>query len=378
MIRRSLMNTVALVTLASCGAAVAQDAPAPKAGQNPTTAAEKLSSAVATVTMDPLAKADTDMKRVMDALAELNGKPIETLTAEEARKQPTPTDAVKSVLKKEGKSAEPRPGVIATDISVDGAAGPLKARVYKPDNASGKLPVVLYFHGGGWVIADLDTYDAGPRAMAKLANAVVISVHYRQAPENKFPAAHEDAVAAYKWVLANADTQGGDAKRVAVMGESAGGNLAINVGIAARDQKLQAPVHAALIYPVAGIDMDSPSYKANASAKPLNKPMMAWFVEQISKSSDDKNSPLIDLVGKADLKGLPASTIVTAEIDPLRSDGDRLAAKLKDAGVAVEHKDYAGSTHEFFGMDAVVQDAGEAQVFVAERLKASFAGSSSN
>ena len=378
MIRLSLLNTVALVSLAASSVAIAQEAPAPKAGQGPTTAAEKLSTAVATLTMDPLAKADTDMKRVMDSLTALNGKPIESLTAEEARKQPSPTDAVKALLKNEGKSSEPAPGVTTADISVDGAAGPLKARVYKPDGASGKLPVVLYFHGGGWVIADLDTYDAGPRAIAKLADAIVISVHYRQAPEHKFPSAHDDAVAAYKWVLANADAQGGDAKRVAVMGESAGGNLAINVAIAARDQKLQAPVHEVLIYPVAGNDMDSPSYKANASAKPLNKPMMAWFVEQISKSPDDKNSPLIDLVGKADVKGLPTTTIVTAEIDPLRSDGERLSAKLKEAGVAVEHKDYVGSTHEFFGMDVVVKDAGEAQAFVAERLKASFAGTASN
>lgn len=369
----AMLSCIVLSTPAS-----AQQPAPPKAAQEPQTVTEQVKGAVNSVLGDPLANADVDMKRVIDKLGSLGGKPIETLTAEEARKQPTPTDAVKALLKDEGKSAEPAPGVTAIDITVEGAAGKLPARVYKPDGALGKLPVVLYFHGGGWVIADLDTYDAGPRAIAKLANAIVISVHYRQAPEHKFPAAHDDAVAAYKWVLANADAQGGDAKRVAVMGESAGGNLAINVAIAARDQKLQAPVHEALIYPVAGIDMESPSYKENEKAKPLNKAMMGWFVDQISKSPDDKNSPMIDLIGKADVKGLPATTIVTAQIDPLRTDGERLAAKLREFGVQVEAKNYDGATHEFFGMDAVVKDAGEAQAFVAQRLKAAFGNGASN
>lgn len=357
-------------------AANAQQPAPPKAAQAPQTVTEQVKGAVNSVLGDPIANADVDMKRVIDKLGSLGGKPIETLSAEDARKQPTPTDAVKALLKEEGKSAEPAPGVSASDISVEGASGKLPARVYKPEGVSGKLPVVVYFHGGGWVIADLDTYDAGPRAIAKLANAIVISVHYRQAPEHKFPAAHDDAIAAYKWVLANADAQGGDPKRIAVMGESAGGNLAINVAIAARDQKLQAPFHEALIYPVAGVDMETASYKENEKAKPLNKAMMSWFVEQISKSRDDKNSPMIDIVGKADVKGLPSTTIVTAQIDPLRTDGERLAAKLKDAGVQVEAKNFEGATHEFFGMDAVVKDAGEAQAFVAQQLKASFGGAS--
>jgi acetyl esterase len=123
--------------------------------------------------------------------------------------------------------------------------------------------------------------------------------------------------------------------------------------------------------------METEAYKENAKAKPLNNAMMGWFVEQISKSPDDKNSPLIDLVGKADVKGLPPSTIVTAQIDPLRTDGERLFAKLKDAGVDAELRNFEGATHEFFGMDAVVKDAGEAQAFAAQRLKAGF-GSSSN
>ena len=232
---------------------------------------------------------------------------------------------------------------------------------------------MLYFHGGGFVIADLDTYDAGPRSMAQLAEALVISVHYRQAPEHKLPAAHDDALAAYKWVIENASQHGGDPTRIAVMGESAGGNLAVNVAIAARDQKMQAPVHQALIYPVAGVDMTTPSYEENANAKPLNKAMMAWFVENIVSRPEDKQSPLLDVVGQAKLEGLPTTTIVTAEIDPLRSEGQALAEKLKQAGVQTEARDYAGAAHEFFGMAAAVKDAADAQAYVADRLKASFA-----
>lgn len=367
-----LSCAITAACLLVAGSSFAQEAAQPQAAQQPEGITEKLKKAVGTVMGSPMAGADVDMKRVIDKLGTLGGKPIEELSAPEARKQPTPTNAVKALLRDEGKSVEPPPGVATQDISIDGANGPLLARIYTPEAVTGTPPIVLYFHGGGWVIADLDTYDAGPRAIARLTGAMVISAHYRQAPEHKFPAAHEDAVAAYKWVLANASGLKADPKRVAVMGESAGGNLALNVAIAARDQKLQAPVHVAMIYPVAGIDMETESYSENEKAKPLNKDMMGWFVQQISTSEADKTSPLIDLVGKADVKGLPTSTIVTAQIDPLRTDGERLFAKMKDAGNLAEIKNYEGVTHEFFGMDAVVKDAGEAQAFVAQRLKASF------
>ncbi len=340
----------------------------PQAGQKAPTVGERLSTAVQSIAGNPMAQADTDMKRVLNALANLNPAPIETLSAQEARKQPTPADGVKAVLRNEGKPDAPLPGVTAQDIKVTGAAGELPARVYKPDGVTGPLPVILYFHGGGFVIADLDTYDATPRSMAKLANSVVISSHYRQAPEHKFPAAQEDSIAVYKWVLQNAAAQGGDPQRVSVMGESAGGNLAINVAVAARDQKLQMPVHQALIYPLVGINTATPSYAANADAKPLNKAMMEWFFEQVVAKPEDKASPMLDVVGKAQLNNLPATTIITAEIDPLRSEGQMLAEKMKSAGVNVEARDYAGSTHEFFGMAAVVKDAAEAQAFVAQRL----------
>ncbi len=323
---------------------------------------------------DTPAKADGPMQKVLDELASLGGKPIETLSPEEARQQPTPTDAVKSLLRKDGKDPSDDMGVKTSDITIPGAAGPIQARIYKPhDHSEDKLhPVVVYFHGGGFVIADLDVYDGGPRGVSKMADVIVVSVHYRQAPEHHFPAAHDDALAAYRWVLENAQTFRGDPQKVAVMGESAGGNLAIGVSMMARDAGLLAPKHQVLVYPVAGVDMDNESYVENADAKPLNKPMMKWFVKHIFANEADAQDPRINIVEKANLSGLPSTTVICAEIDPLRTEGELLAEKLEQAGVDVRHKTFNGSTHEFFGMAAVVPDAAAAQTFAAHELKRAF------
>ncbi|MBC1181252.1 alpha/beta hydrolase [Brevundimonas sp. WCHBH090558] len=323
---------------------------------------------------DTPAKADGPMQKVLDELASLGGKPIETLSPEEARQQPTPTDAVKSLLRKDGKDPSDDMGVKTSDITIPGAAGPIQARIYKPhDHSEDKLhPVVVYFHGGGFVIADLDVYDGGPRGVSKMADVIVVSVHYRQAPEHHFPAAHDDALAAYRWVLENAQTFRGDPQKVAVMGESAGGNLAIGVSMMARDAGLPAPKHQVLVYPVAGVDMDNESYVENADAKPLNKPMMKWFVKHIFANEADAQDPRINIVEKANLSGLPSTTVICAEIDPLRTEGELLAEKLEQARVDVRHKTFNGSTHEFFGMAAVVPDAAAAQTFAAHELKRAF------
>ena len=319
------------------------------------------------------AKPDIPMQNVLDHLARLGGKPIETLSPQEARLQPTPTDAVKAILQETIKDQDPTLGIQTRDITIDGAAGPLQARVYSPNLDSTDLkPLVVYFHGGGFVIADLDVYDGGPRGVSRFADVVVLSVHYRQAPENKFPAAHDDAVAAWKWALANAQTIGGDPQKIAVMGESAGGNLAINVSIAARDQGLTAPKHQVLVYPLVGNDMTTESYVENAAAKPLNKPMMDWFVKHTFNDPSETADPRINVVGAANLSGLPSSTLIMAEIDPLRTEGEQLAEKLEAAGVETRSKTFNGSTHEFFGMGLVVPDAAVAQTFAAHELKRAF------
>ena len=260
-------------------------------------------------------KPNMQMQAVLDQLAALHPKPITELTAPAARKQPSPADAVKALLQKQGKSTAPEPVGRVENRMIPGPDGQIPVRIYTP-RGSGPFPVVVYYHGGGWVIADLDTYDASPRAMVNLANAVVVSSHYRQGPEHKFPAAHEDAFAAYRWALKNAKSLHGDSTKVAVMGESAGGGLAAAVSMMARDSSVQLPVYQVLVYPIAGSDVNTASYQENAAAKPLNKPMMQWFFEKYLRAPADGQSPLIDLV-HADLAGLPAATVITAQIDPL-------------------------------------------------------------
>ena len=320
-------------------------------------------------------KADADMQAVLDALAALNGKPIESLTPEEARKQPTPADAVMGVLKRQGRDLRPEvlvPGVTSIDRDIPGAAGPISARIYTPAGA-GPFAVVVYFHGGGWVIANKVVYDGGARGIAKQANAIVVSVDYRLAPEAKFPAAWDDALAAYKWAASNAASINGDPKRLALAGESAGGNLAVATAVAVRDARLQQPRAILAVYPVAQTgNLETRSYVDSATAKPLNKAMIGWFVDKLFANPADKSDPRVDIV-HANLSGLPPTTIINAQIDPLREDGVLLAAALKKAGVKVDQKLYAGATHEFFGAAAVVKAAANAQTYAGKRLRTALA-----
>ncbi len=204
----------------------------------------------------------------------------------------------------------------------------------------------------------------------------MVSTHYRQGPEHKYPAAHDDAFTAYQWTLKNAASLNGDAARVAVAGESAGGNLAAVVSLRARDQKLQKPIHQLLVYPIAGTDTNTESYRENAAAKPLSKPMMEWFFRHDlgdAGMAGMKANLEINLVARKDLQGLPPTTIITADIDPLRSDGQMLGKALEAANVPVTSRNFPGSAHEFFGMAAVVPDAKEAIAFGAGELKKAFA-----
>lgn len=210
-------------------------------------------------------------------------------------------------------------------------------------------------------------------ALAHGAQAIVVSVEYRHAPEHKFPAAHEDAFLAYKWVLNNARNWNGNPDRAAVAGESAGGNLAINTAIMARDRGEAAPLHMLLVYPVAGTEFDTPSYQENANAMPLNKSAMQWFFTQTTSSPRDLQDPRLDLVGHATLENLPSATVITAEVDPLRSEGKELADKLQAAGSKVTYQDYEGVTHEFFGMAPLLDDAVRAQQLAARELQQALA-----
>ncbi|MCC8408146.1 alpha/beta hydrolase [Mucilaginibacter sp. UR6-1] len=311
-----------------------------------------------------------EMWAVIEKLGSYGDKPIETLTPAQARKNHTPTDAVMDLMNENG-IAKPVFNVdtMGKDIPADG--GNIHVRIYTPKSGSGPFPVIVYYHGGGFVIANLDVYDATPNVLADQAGAVVVSVAYRLAPENKFPAAHNDAFAAYQWVLKNAASIKGDPKKIAVAGESAGGNLAVNTAIMSRDKKVALPVSILAVYPVAGSDMNTPSYTKNANAKPLNKAMMGWFVKHYLNNMGEGKDPRINLV-KANLKGLPPTTIITAELDPLQSDGMQLADQLKAAGVTTDLKNYDGVTHEFFGMGAVLPQAKDAEDYAVSQLKKSF------
>lgn len=315
-------------------------------------------------------KPDAQMQAVLSKLAALGPQPIEKLTPAQARQQPTPADAVMALLKQQGKSTAPEAVGQVINRTIPGPAGQIPVRIYKPVG-KGPFPVVVYYHGGGWVIATNDTYDSSARALTNAAQAAVVAVEYRKAPEHKFPAAHNDSFSAYQWVLANASSFSGDSKRVAVAGESAGGNLAANVSMMARDKGIQRPVHQVLVYPVADNNMNSPSYLQNAMAKPLNKPMMGWFMKHALSSIKQSADPRLSLVD-AKLSGMPSTTLITAEIDPLLSEGLLLGKKLKAAGIKVDERTYPGVAHEFFGMGAAVDKAKQAVTQAGNGLKAAF------
>lgn len=278
------------------------------------------------------------------------------------------------MLKKKGKDTSPAalvPGVTSVDRDIQGATGNIPARIYTPDGV-GPFPVVVYFHGGGWVIADKQVYDGGARGLASQAQAVVVSVDYRRSPEAKFPAAWDDALASYKWAVANAASIKGDPTRLALAGESAGGNLAVSTAIAARDAGLTAPTHVLAVYPVAQTgNLNTQSYVDSKTAKPLNKAMIGWFVDKLLAKPEDKMDPRLDSIN-AKLAGLPPVTIINAQIDPLREDGSLLETALKKAGVKVQRKVYSGVTHEFFGMAALVKKAADAQMMGGKALRDSF------
>ncbi|WP_020180582.1 alpha/beta hydrolase [Methylopila sp. M107] len=338
----------------------------------PATIGERVTRILGVVARDPVARAELDMARVLEELRLLGAQPIEDCTPEEARRQPSPADAVSSLMAKYG-IPESDDDVTTRDATYDSGGERLGLRIYRPAAGAEPRPIVVYYPGGGWVLSNLDDYDASARAIAGRAGATVVAVETRRAPEHKFPAAHDDAVAAYAHVLEHAADFGGSPDLVAVAGESAGGNLALNVAIAARDRGLTPPTHLALIYPIAGVDMTAPSFKINEFARPVNKAVIEWIFGHALMSAAEKDDPRLDLVGRADLSGLPATTLLTAEIDPLRSEGLQLGERLREARVVVNGVDFEGVAHGFFGMGDLVRHARTAQDIVGRDLSAAFA-----
>jgi len=312
----------------------------------------------------------TEMQRVLDHYSRLVPKPIQMLTPDEARRQPTWADALREMLKERGRPGDPEPVARVVDRVIAGPAGEIKVRIYTPEGG-GPFPLIVYFHGGGFVIGDLDSYDASPRALANAARAVVISGHYRQGPEARFPAASDDAFAVYEWARAQAGEVNGDPLRVAVAGEGAGGNLAAGICVRARDSRGPMPLHQLLIYPLLDSRTDTPSYAENATVSPFGQPLVEWFLKH-SVSVEDRTKPRFAILRTPDFRDLPPATIITAQIDPLRFEGETYARKLREANVPVALREYNGVTHDFFGLGAVVPQAKSAVVFAGGRLQQAF------
>ena len=331
-------------------------------------------STTAALTKDQLlSRLDKDMAEVVLLYDVIKGTPAINLTPQDARQQLSPEDAAKILARATGKGEAPTPiGKVIDGMTIPSRTGAeIPIRVYVPAG-NGPFPVIVYFHGGGFVIATIDTYDESGRRLAKYANAIVVSVEYRKAPEAPFPAARQDAVDAYKWVINTMPSSFPVTGKVAVAGESAGGNLATEVAIAARNQRLQMPTHQLLIYPVTSSDTKQTSdLLYTSSFLPLNTALLEYFLKLYVPDASEANDPHVAPVN-ADLKGLPPATIIAAEEDPLVSDGQLYAKKLSDAGVKVTYKLFTGTTHEFFGMGAVVAQAMNAEVFGAKQISDSF------
>lgn len=266
---------------------------------------------------------------------------------------------------------EPEPVARVENRTVPGPDGDIPVRIYWPE-ASGPLPILVYYHGGGWVIGDLDGSDPVCRAVTNLAECIVVSVDYRLAPEHKFPAAAEDAFACAQWVAENAASLGGDPDRIAVGGDSAGGNLAAVVALMARDQSGPKLVYQLLVYPVTDYDFGTASYAENAEGYLLTTDMMRWFWGHYLRDESDGRSHLASPLAADDLAGLPPAFVMTAEFDPLRDEGEAYAKRLEEAGVPVECIRYDGLIHGFYGMFAAIDRAREALKDSTERLRAAF------
>ena len=317
------------------------------------------------------AEPNAQMTEVLNTYGKLSPISIEKTTPAVAKAAPTLATAVELVMKKDGKPTPPFTGT-TQDFKIDmGDGHTVDARAYIPAG-EGPFPTILYIHGGGWVIGSIKSYDASPRAPCEMTKATVISTEYRQAPDNKFPTAHDDTQSVYRWALANAGTYKGDPKKVAVVGESVGGNMAAEISVYAKEKGLQMPVTQVLVYPVVGYDFETKSYKDNETTKPLSAEGMKWFYKYYLNSPEEGNDPRVNLLQVKDVSGLPPTTIIAAEIDPLLSEGKAFADKLEKAGVKVQYKAYDNVTHEFFSMGTVIDEAKQAEEFAAEQLKTAF------
>jgi acetyl esterase len=306
-------------------------------------------------------KLDPGVRALLDAIEKVGDPPLETLSPSEARKLAAERFVPVAGVLEPLRSIE--------NLRIPGPAGEIPIRVYTPD-APGLRPAMVYFHGGGWVICDLDTHNVVCSAIAHRAGAVVVSVDYRLAPEHKFPAAVIDAYGATEWVFANAARLGIDAARISVGGDSAGGNLAAVVSLKSRNQNGPAIALQALVYPVTDLSsMTTPSYVEFAEGYQLTKALMEWFRDHYLASPSDAANPYASPLLAPDLRGLPPAVILTAECDPLRDEGEAYGERLAEAGVPVTSTRYAGMIHPFFSLSGAIPRALDAIQQVADAVR---------
>jgi len=302
-------------------------------------------------------------------MAAQGGKPLEESTPAEVRASRAKTaDAMAELAGPE------EPVARVEDRTIPGPGGPIPVRVYWPA-AGKKLPALIYMHGGGWVFGTIGSVDRNCRVFANGANCVVINVDYRLAPEHKFPAAAEDSYAVLAYAAAHADEFGIDPERLAVGGDSAGGNLAAVACLMARDRSGPKPVFQLLVYPVTDHDDDSPSMTENDGIF-LSRAAIRYFWKHYTASAEEARQAYASPLKAKTLEGLPPAFVITAECDPLRDQGQAYARRLEAAGVPTASKCYAGAIHVFFQMGAVIDSGKEAVADAVEALRKALASSS--
>ncbi|AXQ28309.1 alpha/beta hydrolase [Solimonas sp. K1W22B-7] len=305
------------------------------------------------MTLDPQAQA------MLQALSRLRPFDFATLTGEGYR----------AVMDRSGLFAPGDEVAEVKERDIPGPGGRLRLRIYRPSEAK-KLPVTVFYHGGGFVGCTLDTHDNVCRCLAKRAETVVVSVDYRRAPEAPFPAAVEDALAALRWVHEHAADIGGDATRLAVAGDSAGGNLSAVVSQWVRDSGPKIS-HQLLIYPATDFAAETESRRSRSEGYFLTAGLMRWFGDQYTPDTSVRNDPRVSPLRATDFRGLPPATVLVAGYDPLYDEGLAYAARLREAGVAVEVLDYPGQIHGFINMLGAIGAADEALGRCAEGLRKS-------
>ena len=303
---------------------------------------------------------DPQAQEVLDQLAALGLAPNHILTPEEAR--------ANQLLR--ARAVGPEVAKVE-DRAIPGSDAQVPVRVYTPEG-TGPFPVLSWFHGGGWVLGNLDTADATARYLAVEAGCVVVSVGYRLAPEAKFPVPLDDCFAATEWISQNAASISADTNKIAVGGDSAGGNLAAAVALRARDQRGPSLALQLLVYPVMARDFNTASYLQNGEGYMLTTDGMKWFWDHYLRNDADASNPYAAPAASKDLSGLPPALVITAEFDPLRDEGEAYAQRLKTAGVATTSSRYDGMLHGFFTMSAVIDKGKEAISEASSALRAAF------